>query len=65
MSGINYEERFVVDCEIWSYSEGCVLIPCSYSFPRGIIRILNMTQAELRSVKRRIQGMTVSLHSFN
>jgi len=62
---MNYEERFVVECEIWSYSEGCILIPCSYSFPGGISRILTMTQAELRSVKRRIQGITVPLPSFN
>ena len=62
---MNYEERFVVECEMWCYSEGCILIPYSYSFPGGITRTLNMTQAELWSVKRRIQGMTVPMPSFS
>ena len=55
------EERFVVESEMWYYSEGGNIIPCSCSFPGGITRTLNITQAELRSVKRKIQGMPNAL----
>lgn len=54
---MNNEERFALQCEMRCYSEGDILTPSSYSLPGGITRILNMTQEQLRSVKRRIQGL--------